>query len=182
MSVNQALHLSGRPDASSASPVDNRPSCRARRRRARGPPRISRLSFFHRDDLVEIAFLATREGVLRMVRKINSVSRSSLATMRSLTSYGSGFSPGAHEARAHVDALGAERERCDEAAAVAKATGGDQRDLDLVGGHRNQDQADEYRPRRDGRRIPKPSIEMASTPIRSADSACGARWCICARP
>ena len=34
--------------------------------------------------LVLIAFLATR-AVLRMVRKISSVSRSSLATMRSLT-------------------------------------------------------------------------------------------------
>ena len=48
---------------------------------------------------------------------------------------------GAHEARAHVDALGAERQRRDQAAAVAEAARGDHRDLDLVGGGRDQDQA-----------------------------------------
>src|SRR6185312_15203002 len=48
---------------------------------------------------------------------------------------------GSHEARAHVDALGAERQRRDEAAAVAEAARGDQRDLHLVGGGRDQDQA-----------------------------------------
>src|SRR6185312_3471556 len=48
---------------------------------------------------------------------------------------------GRHETRAHVDALGAERERGDEAAAVAETAGGDHRNLDLVGGRRDQDQA-----------------------------------------
>ena len=48
---------------------------------------------------------------------------------------------GAHEARAHVDALGAERQCGDQAAAVAETAGGDHRNLDLVGGGRDQDQA-----------------------------------------
>ena len=48
---------------------------------------------------------------------------------------------GAHEARAHVDALGAERQCRDQAAAVAEAARGDHRNLHLVGGDRDQDQA-----------------------------------------
>src|SRR3954453_23667665 len=48
---------------------------------------------------------------------------------------------GRHEARAHVDAFGAQRQCGDEAAGVGKAAGGDHRDLDLVGGGRDQDQA-----------------------------------------
>ena len=47
---------------------------------------------------------------------------------------------GAHEARAHVDAFGAQRKRCDQAAAIAEAAGRDHRNLHLVGGHGNQDQ------------------------------------------
>jgi hypothetical protein len=45
---------------------------------------------------------------------------------------------GAHEARAHVDALGAERQGGDQAAAVAEAAGGDHRDPHLVGGYRDE--------------------------------------------
>ena len=45
------------------------------------------------------------------------------------------------ETRAHVDALGTEAECGDEAAAVAEAARGEHRDLDLVGGRRDQDQA-----------------------------------------
>ncbi len=48
---------------------------------------------------------------------------------------------GGHEARPHVDALGTERQRGDEAAGVCKSARGDHRDLDLVGGGRDQDQA-----------------------------------------
>src|SRR4029078_12046541 len=112
-------------------------------------------SFSMATTLVETAFLATRE-VLRMVRKISSVSRSSLATIFSSMSWWIGLSvaddllvdelvdgalAGSHEARAHVDALGAERQRRDEAAAVAEAAGGDHRNLDLVAGGRDQNQA-----------------------------------------
>ena len=48
---------------------------------------------------------------------------------------------GAHEARAHVDAFGAQRQRGDQAAAIAEAARGDHRNFDFVGGGRNQDQA-----------------------------------------
>src|SRR5258707_6749488 len=78
--------------------------------------------------------------------------------------------PGAHEPRAHVDAFGAERERGHQTAAVAKTARGNQRNFHLIGRHRNQDQA--------GGVVlagmaahSKPSIEIASTPMRSADSA-----------
>src|SRR3569832_1080179 len=47
----------------------------------------------------------------------------------------------AHETRAHVDAFGAKRKRRDEAASVAEPAGGDHGNFDLVGRHRNQDQA-----------------------------------------
>jgi hypothetical protein len=50
-------------------------------------------------------------------------------------------STGAHEAGAHVDAVGAQRQRGDQAAGVGEAAGGDHRDLHLVGGGRNQDEA-----------------------------------------
>src|SRR3546814_4245436 len=44
------------------------------------------------------------------------------------------------EAGAHVDALGAQAERGDEAAAVAEAARGEHRDLHLVGRRGGQDQ------------------------------------------
>ena len=47
---------------------------------------------------------------------------------------------GAHEARAHVDAFRAQRERSHKAARVAEATRGNHRDLDLVGSRRDQDE------------------------------------------
>ena len=51
-----------------------------------------------------------------------------------------GFLGGA-EARAHVDAFGTQGEGCHEAACITEAAGGDHRDLHLVGGSRDEDQA-----------------------------------------
>ena len=48
---------------------------------------------------------------------------------------------GRAEARAHVDPVRAQRERGHEAAPVAEAAARDHRDLELVGGGRDQDQA-----------------------------------------
>jgi len=46
----------------------------------------------------------------------------------------------AHEARAHVDAVRAERQRRHQPARIAEAARGDHRDLDLIGRNRNEDQ------------------------------------------
>ena len=48
---------------------------------------------------------------------------------------------GGHKARAHIDALGTQRQRRDQAATIAKSTGRNHRNLDLVGGCRYQNQA-----------------------------------------
>src|ERR1700730_8492676 len=69
---------------SSASPVAYTILPRAPATRSRTCSKVAP-SFSMATTLVEIAFLATRE-VLRMVRKISSVSRSSLATIFSLIS------------------------------------------------------------------------------------------------
>ena len=87
----------------------------------------------------DTTLLATR-AVLRRLRKISSVSRSLPATIASLTFWWIARLDGAHEARAHVDAVGAQRQRGDQAAGVGEAAGGDHRDLDLLGGGRDQHQ------------------------------------------
>ena len=46
---------------------------------------------------------------------------------------------GGDEAGAHVHAVGAERERSDEAPRISHAAGGDERDFQLIGGARQQD-------------------------------------------
>src|SRR6476619_2827980 len=48
---------------------------------------------------------------------------------------------GAHEPRAHIDAVGAEGKRCHQASTVGEAAGGDHRDVDLGGRRGEQDQA-----------------------------------------
>ena len=82
------------------------------------------------------------------------------------------------EARAHVDAIGAQRQRRDELLAIGHPARGDEGNLQFLGGARQQDQV---------RHIVFAGVAAAFEAIdrhgiatdRFRPSGCGARWCIC---
>ena len=168
--VDQPLHLACRPDAfiGIAGGVDHLAAGAGDE--LANVPRRSRLPSPWRRPAYVTAFLATRE-VLRMVRKISSVSRSSLATMLFLDQLMDRALLGAHETRAHVDAFGAQRQ-------VPRPGRGRRRSRpEAIIGIFTLSAATGIRIRPGVSSSPgwpahsKPSIEIASTPMRSADRA-----------
>src|SRR5262249_31890221 len=137
--VDQALHLAGRPDAfvGIARGVDH---LAAGARDEIAYVLEPGAFLFHRDDLGRHRIPGDTGGVARGAEN-QPGRRLVIGDDLFLDRLVDRALAGRHEARAHVDALRAERERGDEAAAIAEAAGGNHRDLDLVGGGRDQDQA-----------------------------------------